>query len=123
MKTTDVQNLVQIQGVVLTPRAIEVMNAMQRPEKTMKKLLLLIAIVMASCAIKPVCNPNEGWLVITGYSKFNGISTAESVNHNCFASFKIEGKAATGDTVMVEYIRYGSVATNFVATVRIIAKK
>jgi hypothetical protein len=89
----------------------------------MKTLLLLIAIVMASCSIKPVCHPEEGWLIITGYSKFNGISTAESVNHNCFASFKIEGKATIDDTVMVEYIRYGSIATNFVATVKIIAKK
>jgi hypothetical protein len=54
MKTTDVQNLVQIQGIVLTPRAIEVMNAMQDEDNsTIKMLMESIADAVCYIAVQP----------------------------------------------------------------------
>jgi hypothetical protein len=90
--------------------------------KSYKMALVILLIFITSCSIKPICRIDEHLLILTDKS-WNGVWTAESINHCCQTSFTIEGSAKLKDTVIVKYLRYASVSSNFPARVKVISVK
>lgn len=67
-------------------------------------LMLLVLSIFSSCSIRKMCTNYNQPFRIVDYTKSVHVYTVESLNCNCFVSFRIYDTFKIGDTIQFHYI-------------------
>jgi hypothetical protein len=75
-------------------------------------LLILLVISFSSCSIRKMCTNYNQPFKIVDYTKSVHVYTVESLNCNCFVSFRMYDTFKIGDTIQFTYVNRTDMIAN-----------